>query len=226
MSASKTKGGLEMRLTPIRLTGVAVTAIAFALLLSAELGHGPFAAVDPRLSQEASLRIDGLATGNPCLTNNLTVGVQDYLSDDQVDQLFFDVTTLDVCTTPNRVVYEAFAQGARDQISEAAFTVTPGNDIGALAATVPALESATSTVTPITFDLRWLSGTGVNQGPIRVVGTVSVGGQTMVLDDSIVWNNWGSEAGFPWAGMWLCHWADGESSGGCATQPPPTARPH
>src|SRR5258708_5562657 len=194
-----------MRLTTIRLTGVAVTTVAFALLLSAELGHGPFAAVDPRLSQEASLRIDGLATGNPCLTNNLTVGVQDYLSDDQVDQLFFDVTTLDVCTTPNRVVYEAFAQGARDQISEAAFTVTPGNDIGALAATVPALESATSTVTPITFDLRWLSGTGVNQGPIRVVGTVSVGGQTTAPDHSTPSPNSASPAALPSAPPWPPH---------------------
>jgi hypothetical protein len=200
-----------------RLVTVVVAVSAVAVLVPGSVG-----ADVNLLDEQAALRIDNLPTDAPCVKNALTVSVQDNVDASSTDGVYFDLATLDVCTTPNIVLAEYDSPNpSPTPIGEDAFTVSPGNDVGTLSATLPAFEFP-GFLTSITFDLQWITGLGVNSKPIQVLGTVSVPGLTLHLDDTIGWNNWGSSAGFPWAGMWLCHWAGPE--GGCATQAPPLSR--
>jgi len=81
------------------------------------------------------------------------------------------------------------------------FVVSPARDSGDLSVTLPAEDSSLGV--PATVNLHWASAGAQSDGSATVTGTISSGSFSFVLDNSIVWNPFGS-ASFPQAGLWHC----------------------
>jgi hypothetical protein len=204
--------------------GVSVTALvvllAFGLVLTQAIPAAD-AALEPQLNEEASLLIERVPTADPCVINVLAVDVLDFLTPERIDEMSYSVGSANICTDERLHDISLPPDVPSPQLlSESDFRVSGGHDAGDLVVTLPAFDYATQTATSVAFDLHWASTRGVSDDSFRVTGTVTTESNFVVtLDDSIQWNEWGSELGFPWAGMWPCRFGGGHSaSAGCIGQ--------
>jgi hypothetical protein len=195
------------------LAGLSVLAAVLAVFVGLSVPGSAVAEGPPQLDEEAALVIEGPPSAGPCAVSLLIVDVLDFVIPDQPDQMYYQL--LSTCPDGEH----SFSPPPSSDpflIGESAFELSGGHDVGDLVVTLPTFDYLTGTEALITFDLTWASSPGVSDGSASVTGTVSAGETVAVLDDSIVWNRWGSELGFPWAGMWPCHFAG--RSPGCIGQ--------
>ncbi len=191
---------------------LAVLALGLSLSVSAA------SASQPQLNEEAALVIEGLPTADPCVVSSMVVDVLDFVPPLQSDQMYFGLSSTNICTGESVASVSPLPSDPWALIGESAFRISSGHDVGDLTVTLPAFDYVTQSETSVTFNLRWESARGVSDPAVRVTGTASSGDLTVVLDDSITWNRWGSELGYPWAGMWPCRFAGPNNRPGCIGQ--------
>jgi hypothetical protein len=190
----------------------AVLVIVFSVV-ALQIPLAPAADADPpQINSEASAIHDAIPTSDPCVIHFMLADVLDFIDKDRPDQITYNFGAFNICTGE---VLANVGQLGQDFIDESAFVVHPGGTGADLDVTLEGFDTVPQSFVPITLDLHWEDLDGVAGGLADVTGTMSSPNVVVVLDDSIVWNRWGSDS-FPWAGLWFCVFANPRTGGpGC-----------
>lgn len=186
---------------------------ALALCLA---GPALAAPVAPDIKNAAAAFDPNIPTADPCVVVSLIVEAQDPILPGLPSWASVEVDTLDQCT--GTVLDTIGTGGPPPLIGASDFVIAPTHDAADLIVTLPAFESATQSVIPLSVNLHWASTGAVSNSTATVTGTVSGGSTVVTLGNNIAWHRWGSES-FPWAAIWPCVFAPAGGGGaGCIDQ--------
>jgi hypothetical protein len=192
-----------------------VSALLVLLAAAGSLVPADAAAYPPQLNYDAAA-VGTFPTADPCVVTDIQAEVLDFLPASQATQVFVGASTRNVCSA--EIIHWV---GSLDWFytDTSGFTVVEGGKSADLNVTFDGYDFVLDRPTTITVAFHWESPTSYpNDGIAGVTGTItSDSGFSAVLNDSIVWNRWGSELG-PWAGLWRCVFARGRGSPGCLGQ--------